>query len=67
MFITVTVGGMLAIAGTAAASGAFAGLYARGKLVKVVRRTKAMVGALDENHIAHRVRVLYSKISERQQ
>ncbi len=48
MFITVSVGGMLAMAATAAATGAVAGLYIRAKTVRVVDRLKSA-----ENRVNH--------------
>ena len=44
MFITVSVGGMLAVAATGAAAGALTGLYIRAKTIKVI---DGLRGAID--------------------
>lgn len=54
MFITVSVGGMLAMAATAAATGAVAGLYIRAKTVSVVDRIKSAVDSVNQSSICSR-------------
>jgi hypothetical protein len=54
MFITVSVGGMLAMAATAAATGAVAGLYIRARTVRVVGRLKRVVDSVNQSSFGSR-------------
>jgi hypothetical protein len=63
VFITVSLGGMLAVAATAAATGAFAGLYVRAKTVKLAAKARSMVGILDKDESARRWKMFYKKMS----
>jgi hypothetical protein len=54
MFITVSVGGMLAMAATAVATGAVAGLYIRAKTVRVADRLKSAADSVNQSFICSR-------------
>lgn len=56
MFITVSVGGMLAVAATAAATGAFAGLYIRAKTIKVINRLTRTIDSVNQSSFVTRWR-----------
>jgi hypothetical protein len=54
MFITVSVGGMLAVTATAAATGVVTGLYIRVKTVNVIDRLKGAMGRVNQSSFVSR-------------
>jgi hypothetical protein len=52
MFITVSVGGIIAVAATAAATGAITGLYIRAKMVKAAGTMRESIASMRERYRA---------------
>lgn len=63
MFITVSVGGMLAVAATSAATGVVAALYVRNKTMKAVSKARSIVSTLSNGDSARPWRALVKKVS----
>lgn len=64
MFITVSVGGMLAVAATGAAAGALTGLYIRAKTMKAIDGLRSAVDSVNQSSFVSRWRKYSMHASE---